>query len=461
MNYKSATMKLNTRNIIVCCIAAFIAMLSACEIDAPLQQNWFDADEYYAGGATTIFDATSAAFSSPAANLAIHNLEKHFEGDLTFEQTYVTAPSDILGGLGPVFNNTSCVSCHTLDGRGKEPSVFRVSLPGIAANGGPLAIPLFGTQMQDKAIFGVDAEGDISIAYTEETFYFADGKPYTLRKPVYTFSGTYIAIPGNALLSVRVAPPVFGLGLLESIPEDDIVGYADVSDADGDGISGKPNYVWDAKENVAALGRFGWKANQPHLNQQTAGAFSEDMGITNPLFPTESCFGQTQYDGLNDDTEIDDYKLDVTSFYTKTLAVPAPRDLEDPDVMLGKQLFYEANCNSCHKPSWQTGVAEIPELSNQKIYPYSDMLLHDMGEGLADHRPDFLADGNEWKTRPLWGIGMTQIANGHTVFLHDGRARNIEEAILWHGGEAESSKEYYRQLSESERKAMLQFLNAL
>ncbi len=454
-------MKFNIRNTIIIAIAVFIATMSACELDPQLQTQWFNEEEYFAGGQTTIFDATSAAFSSPAANLSEEHLEKHFSGDLTFEQTYVTAPASMLGGLGPVFNNTSCVSCHTLDGRGAEPSVFRVSLPGAAANGGPLAVPLFGTQMQDKAVVGISPEGKVTIAYIEETFYFGDGTPYYLRKPVYTITDTYSGIPANAMMSVRVAPPVFGLGLLEAISENDIVAYSDVNDLNDDGISGKPNYVWDVKNNMAKLGRFGWKANQPHLDQQTAGAFSEDMGITSPLFPSESCYGQSQYDGLNDDTEIDDYKLDVTSFYTKTLAVPAPRNLDDATVMKGKQLFYEANCNSCHKPSWTTGVAEIPELSDQKIFPYTDMLLHDMGDGLADNRPDFLADGNEWKTRPLWGIGMTMIANGHTNYLHDGRARNIQEAILWHGGEAETAKEFYRNLSKEDRDALLKFLNAL
>lgn len=454
-------MKLTLRNIIYFSIAAFIAFITACEIDAPVVDEWFNAEEYYAGGATTIFDGTSAAFSSPAPNLSAGNLEKHFEGDLTFEQTYVTAPSEILGGLGPVFNNTSCVSCHTLDGRGAEPSVFRISLPGAAANGGPLPLPLFGTQMQNKAVVGVSPEGKINTIYTEITYYFGDGTPYSLRKPEYTFIETYSGIPANVLLSVRTAPPVFGLGLLEAIPEHDIINYSDVNDNNGDGISGKANYVWDVAEGNIKFGRFGWKANQPNLMQQTSGAFSEDMGITNPLFPEESCYSQTQYDGLNDDTEINHHIVDVTNFYTLTLAVPAPRNLEYPAVMQGKELFYEANCNSCHKPSWQTGVAQIPELSNQKIYPYTDMLLHDMGEGLADGRPDFLADGNEWKTRPLWGIGMTAIANGHTNFLHDGRARNIEEAILWHGGEAEESKEFYRNLSAEERSALLQFLNAL
>ncbi|MBC8173872.1 MAG: c-type cytochrome [Chitinophagales bacterium] len=455
-------MKNKKRTILSLVIFAGISFFAACERDVPVQSQWFDENEYYAGGATTIFDASSAAFSSPANNLSPDNLSKHFEGDLTFEQTYVTAPSDILSGLGPVFNNTSCVSCHTLDGRGAEPSVFRVSVPGVASDGGPVALTGFGRQLQDKAVIGKNPEAKVQITYMEQTFFYADGTPYYLRRPVYELINAYTAVPSDVLISVRAAPPVFGLGLLEAIPELDIINYSDVNDNNKDGISGKPNYVWNVAKSVAEIGRFGWKANQPNLEQQTSAAFNEDMGITNPMFHTESCFGQDQYDGLDDDTEIDFYVTDVTTFYTRTLAVPAPRDLEDPFVMEGKQVFYEANCNSCHKPSWVTGsVADIPEISNQTIYPYTDMLLHNMGDGLADNRTDFLAEGAEWKTRPLWGIGMTQIANGHTNFLHDARARNLEEAILWHGGEAEQSKEYFRNLSKEKRNALITFLKAL
>lgn len=440
-----------------------LLFINGCSIDPEITTNeWYDATEYYAGGNTTLFEATSGAFSTPAPNLSLPNLEKHFEGDLTFEATFVTAPATNNAGLGPIYNNVSCVSCHILDGRGDEPSVFRISIPGTNPFNGPNPVPGMGDQLQDKAIIGELAEGLVQIFYTEEYYNLPDGTPYSLRKPNYTIVDSYIPLPAGTMLSVRAAPPVFGLGLLEAIPENDIINYADEFDNDDDGISGKVNYVYDFASGNTTIGRFGWKANQPHLNQQTSGAFNGDMGITSPLFTSESCEGQSQHDGLPDDPEIDLHFIDVTSFYTKTLAVPAPRNLEDETVMLGKQLFFEIGCENCHKQKWQTGIiSEIPEISNQTIFPYTDMLLHDMGEALADGRPDYLASGSEWKTRPLWGIGLTQLANGHTFFLHDARARNMFEAIMWHGGEAEASKNQFANLSSSERDALITFLEAL
>ncbi len=433
----------------------------SCTTD-PEITNWYNEDEYAAGGATTLYEATSAAFSTPAPNLSATAFEKHMAGDVSFESIFVTAPATNNAGLGPIYNDVSCVSCHTLDGRGDKPSVFRVSIPGTDAHGGPNPAPGFGGQLQDKAVFGVLPEGKVDINYIEEFYKYPDGSSYSLLRPVYTISDTYISLPPGTMLSVRAAPPVFGLGLLEAITEADILAAADEFDLNGDGISGKVNYVWDVASGTAKIGRFGWKANQPHLDQQTAGAFSGDMGITSTLFPVESAYGQIQDDGMGDDPEIDFEFLDITSFYTKTLAVPAPRGLEKPNVMLGKQLFFEIGCENCHRQKWTTGIATgIPELSNQTIYPYTDMLLHDMGPGLADNRPDYLATGSEWKTRPLWGIGLTAVANGHTRFLHDARARNLEEAILWHGGEAEKATNAFKNLNANERAALIAFLEAL
>ena len=195
---------------------------------------------------------------------------------------------------------------------------------------------------------------------------------------------------------------------------------------------------------------------------QNAGAYNGDMGVTSPLFPTETCAGQTNCSGLSDDPEITEEVLDAVTVYLQTLAVPAPRNLEDEGVLQGRKLFSEIGCASCHIPRSKTGVfAGIPAISNQIIYPYTDMLLHDMGDGLADGRPDFLADGREWKTRPLWGIGMSELVNGHTHFLHDGRARNFEEAILWHGGEAELSVDQFKHLASEDRASLISFLKAL
>lgn len=220
--------------------------------------------------------------------------------------------------------------------------------------------------------------------------------------------------------------------------------------------------VWDVIAATTRLGRFGWKANNPTLFQQTFGAYQQDMGVTNPVLPMESAAGQIQDDGLADDPEIDTETLDLATFYVQTLAVPARRNVNASDVLRGEELFYAARCAACHTPTLQTGaLAGVPEVAYQTIHPYTDMLLHDMGDGLADGRPDFLATGREWRTPPLWGIGLTQRIQGHTLFLHDGRARNLLEAIMWHGGEAAQSREAVRAMAKEDRQALLTFLASL
>lgn len=425
-----------------------------------------------AGGETTIFEVTSKAFSTPAPNLSVAGLEKHLDGDLAFEAAFVSAPAAVNSGLGPVFNNNACAACHPSDGRGRPPrpgekpqSMFlRISLPGTNpdGSGGPNPVPGFGTQLFDKSIFGVPPEGEFVISYVEESGSFPDGEMYSLQRPTYEIVNTYQTLPAGVLISPRVAPPVFGRGLLEAIDESTILGFADESDSDGDGISGKPNYVWDYLNGQLTLGRFGLKANNPSLLQQSAGAYNGDIGITSPYFSTESSYGNSQHDGLDDDPEVDQQTLEDVTFYTQTLAVPARRNLEDPQVVRGERLFKQANCSGCHLPEMHTGVLQgVPEVSNQEIAPYTDMLLHDMGDGLADGRSDFLADGNEWRTPPLWGIGLTHLVNGHNLFLHDGRARDLVEAILWHGGEAEESTAFFRNLRKADRDALIAFLQSL
>jgi len=441
---------------------------AACDssgIDAPPID-----EDIPAGGATTLFAVTSKAFSSPAPNLSADGLELHLQGDATFEATFVTAPATINAGLGPVYNNTSCVACHAGDGRGRPPEpgdaassmLFRVSIPGRGAHGEPMPAPGFGGQLQDRGSFGIAPEASVSISYYDSTGYFTDGAPFTLRVPRYTIRSSYQPLPGNVMMSPRVAPPVFGLGLLEAVDESTVLAFADESDRDGDEISGRPNYVWDVQAGRSALGRFGWKANAPNLLQQAAAAYNDDMGVTTSLFPVESCHGQPQSDGRDDDPELSDGELRATAYYTQTLAVPARRNSRDPEVRRGEMLFRQANCTGCHRPAMITGRHdEVPEVSFQNIAPYTDLLLHDMGQGLADGRPDYLATGSEWRTAPLWGIGLTQLVNGHTYFLHDGRARSILEAIMWHGGEAERSREYFRALSAADRTALLKFVEAL
>lgn len=450
-------------------------LLCACDSESPVAVESIPVFSTSArsGGETTVFDASSHAFSIPAPNLSAAALEKHLEGDVEFEAVFVTAPAVVNPGLGPIYNNVSCVNCHSRDGRGRPPGLdeelvsllFRLSLPKTedSIDGKPpIPVPGFGTQLNNRAIVGTPPEGTVKIDYTEQTLVTTDGTRVHLRHPNYTFTETYQPLPENVEVSPRVAPAVFGLGLLEAIPEEAILAYADEADVDGDGISGRPNFVWDVVERRYTLGRFGWKANQPTLRQQVAAAYHDDMGITTSLFLTENSTGQPQLTENRPTPEVSDEILEVVTFYVQTLAVPARRDVEKPEVKHGEQLFAEAQCASCHVPTLRTGVLSgVPSVSNQTIHPYTDLLLHDMGPGLADNRPDFRASGTEWRTPPLWGIGLIRTVNGHTNFLHDGRARNLMEAILWHGGEAEASRQAVEQMSKAERDALIAFLESL
>jgi CxxC motif-containing protein (DUF1111 family) len=450
-------------------------LLSACDSESPVAVESipvFSTSEL-SGGETTVFDASSHAFSIPAPNLSPAAFEKHLEGDVEFEAVFVTAPAVVNPGLGPIYNNVSCINCHSRDGRGRPPGadeglvslLFRLSLPKAedsVIGKPPTPVPGFGTQLNNRAIVEAAPEGKVKIDYTEQPLTTADGTRVHLRYPNYTLTETYQPLPENVEVSPRVAPAVFGLGLLEAIPEETILAYADENDVDGDGISGKPNYVWDVVAQRYTLGRFGWKANQPTLLQQVAAAYNDDMGITTSLFSVENSAGQSQLTDHSVTPEVSDEILEVVTFYVQTLAVPARRNIDDPQVKQGEQLFAEAQCANCHVPTLRTGVlAGVPSVSNQTIHPYTDLLLHDMGPDLADNRPDFRASGREWRTPPLWGIGLVRRVNGHTNFLHDGRARDLMEAILWHGGEAEASRQAVEQMSKEERDALIAFLESL
>jgi len=271
-------------------------------------------------------------------------------------------------------------------------------------------------------------------------------------------------LPENLQISPRVAPGVFGVGLLEAVPERTIVDRADPADEDGDGISGRANRVADARAGGRALGRFGWKADVPTVEQQNAGAFNGDIGITSPIFEDEACPpGQRKCAGAKTGgrPEIDADKLDRVTFYTRTLAVPARRDVGRRATDAGERHFRQLGCESCHLPELRTGDSDVAGLEDQLIRPYTDLLLHDMGPALADGRPDGLASGSEWRTAPLWGIGLVSVVNGHTRFMHDGRARNLTEAILWHGGEAHPARERFRKLPARQRRELVQFLESL
>jgi CxxC motif-containing protein (DUF1111 family) len=413
-----------------------------------------------AGGNATTLNRSAGTFETPALNLTTTERSRHLRGDATFGAIFQPPPATVNAGLGPFFNHNSCAGCHVRNGRGTPVAnatdsgsslLVRVSLPGQnETTGGPLASPTLGDQLQDHSIFGVTPEAKIIIQWRTVSGKYADGEAYELREPKFAITlGSGEPLSEDVLRSPRIPPPVFGLGLLEAISEADILSYADPKDEDGDGISGRPNYAWDVTARARRLGRFGWKANTPNLRQQSAAAYVSDMGVTNPLFPN-----------VTGSSDIDDATLTATTFYTQTLAVPARATLSD-NAKRGAQLFVDASCTSCHRPTFTTGPYEVAALSNQLIAPYTDLLVHDLGEELADHRPDFDASGTEWRTAPLWGIGLSAKVLGEGAFLHDGRARTLEEAILWHGGEAEDARDRFKGMSKSERAALIAFLQAL
>ncbi|MGB7086971.1 MAG: di-heme oxidoredictase family protein, partial [Phormidesmis sp.] len=363
-------------------------------------------------------------------------------------------------GLGPTFNNTSCSGCHIKNGRGMPQlgqALVRISLPADQGlpkvkTEGVVPEPVLGTQLQDSAIYGEQPEAKVALAWGETSGEYPDGEAYRLRSPQLTLSAIDDSKPisKSLLTSLRIPPPIFGVGLLEAIPAQTLAEQADPADSNNDGISGRTNRVWNFENAQMDVGRFGLKANSANLISQTATAYAHDMGIANPLLPNE--------DGTQD---IDLETVKAAAFYTQTLAVPARTQIEDPTVQIGERLFAEANCAVCHLTTIKTGPASVGALANQTIQPYSDLLLHDMGEALADGRPDFEATGQEWRTTPLWGLGLTQTVLPYSGYLHDGRARTVEEAILWHGGEAEGAKQAFMALGKIERQAMLKFLNSL
>ena len=439
------------------------------------------AIEEFSGGDTTIFNSSPSAFGFAARNLKGDRKTTHFLGDSFFKSAWVTAPSSVEGrdGLGPLFNAKACTSCHSKDGRSSPYDdesttglalLFRLSVPGEDGSG-LHPEPVYGDQFNPKSILGVDAEGTVSVEWKYTQLEYDDGEAYELREPIFNFVDLgYGPLADGYMVSPRAAPPVYGLGLLEAIADEDLLALADPDDVDGDGISGRPNYVWDPVSQEDVIGRFGLKANQPSLLVQNAGAFLGDMGLTTPINPNEGCTSAqmdcsmaiTGADEHRGGVEIAMETLEQTTFYTQTLGVPARRDHDDPIVRQGRQLFRDANCSGCHTPGFTTSeVYDMPELAGQTIFPYTDLLLHDMGDGLADNRPDFLANGNEWRTPPLWGIGLVKTVNKHQFFLHDGRARGFAEAILWHGGEAAASRDKFKAMSADERAALIRFLESL
>ncbi len=432
--------------------------------------------EALSGGTSTVLNASGEAFGFASQALTFDEDTDFGIGNSFFRQSWVSAPSSTTArdGLGPFYNAVSCSACHFKDGRGRPPAydyemghglLLRLGTAGTDVHGGPLADPVYGGQLQDNAILGQTAKGQFTITYEDITETYDDGTSVILKKPIYHLQNPgYGTFAAGIRISPRVANQIIGLGLLEAITETDILAHADANDTDGDGISGRANYVYDKASNTTKMGRFGWKANQPDVRQQVAAAFSGDMGLTSSLFPNENCPPGVDCNAIPNggSPEVPDLTLERIVLYSRTLSVPARRNFDDKEVLEGKKIFTDLKCASCHTPKFQTGNDYmIAGLRNQTIRPYSDMLLHDMGANLSDGSPDFLASGSEWRTQPLWGIGLIATVNGHTNLMHDGRARNIEEAILWHGGEAQNAKNTYKKLPLKEREKLLKFLNSL
>jgi CxxC motif-containing protein (DUF1111 family) len=429
-------------------------------------------EEQLPGGDTTNpFLLGVNAFSLPAPNLTAEHEQDFHSGNGFFRQSWVEAPASTTArdGLGPFFNARSCSGCHFRDGRGAPPEdgeaplaalLLRLSVPGAS---GPGPDPVYGGQLQDQANPDVPVEAIPSIAWTEEPGAYDDGTPYSLAVPTYTIaSPAYGPLPDDLQVSPRVAPQMVGLGLLEAIPVERLEALADPDDLDGDGISGR--LQWHDVDGTQMVGRFGWKGDTPTIAHQVAGAFAGDMGLTSRLVPADDCTPAQETclaEPTGGEPEVQDEILDLVVLYSRALAVPARRNAEDAVVLRGREVFFELGCASCHVPSHTTGEAALPELASQQIWPYTDLLLHDMGEPLADHRPLGEASGTEWKTPPLWGLGLVEDVGGHTRFLHDGRARNLEEAILWHGGEAETSRRAFLATDVADREALLRFVEDL
>ncbi len=426
-------------------VAIVLCMVAACGDGGNAEERQ--------GGDTTVDDRTSEAFSHPAATLDNHGRIGFQAGHGLFAFQW---PIPV---LGPLFNNNACVACHGGNGRGlsqigngalQSQALIRISLvtgtPEVP--GGDVPVPGFGLQLQDHATSGLP-EVTVMQTWVEAAEQYGDGEVVMLRKPVLQIRVADGSPLPDMAMSYRQAPGVVGLGLLEAVPDATLLALEDPDDADGDGISGRVNMVWDAERQATVIGRFGHKATEATLRQQTAAAFANDIGLTNQLF--------LERDGMRD---ITDDQLVQTTFFVSTVGVPAAAP-QDAAARRGRVLFDDFGCAACHVPTLVTGDHAIAELAHQTIHPYTDLLLHDVGELLSDGRRDFTAEGVEWRTPPLWGLGVVQVVAPDATFLHDGRARTIAEAILWHGGEALAASEAFRLAPRQQRDELIRFLQTL
>ena len=442
-------------------------------------------DAVRSAGDFTIAVFDEKAFSEPIKVLTYKQHQKFMRGRQHFNQPWVVFPN--LGGdwgLGPTFIADRCSGCHVGGGRGTVPAsdneqvmalLVRLSIPGTDEHGGPKPHPHYGDQIQNQGLMGQDKnstflgervrqEADVYVDWVEVEKSFADGETIVLRKPKLRIENlNFGPLEPDVMYSMRLAQPVFGLGLLQAVPESELKAIAERQRAEG--FNGRFNRVWDAINKKIALGRFGWKANQPSIDQQIAAAFHGDLGVTSSLIDYENC-PPVQKDCAaqppGNEPELIDINWEELVFWTQALAVPARRNVSDPGFVRGEKLFADAKCAVCHVPELNArSIEALPQTEGQLVRAYTDLLLHDMGEELADNRPEFQASGRDWRTQPLWGIGLSETVSGPLALLHDGRARNVTEAIMWHGGEAEVSREAFRNMSKADRDALVKFVESI
>ncbi len=488
-------------------LAIFTGLLVGCSeaqrsADSPVPA--VSESENRPGGNATTSLIPFPSFDKLAPSLPDEAKPDFHAGRALARQPWVKAPTitDARDGLGPVYNARACLACHVRGGKGLIPAdsktplfsgLLKMSIP--VKTGDTLTWqpePTYGEQLQTQSVAlqhqlrlktpaEMAAEGQVApeayayIQWQQSRFTYPDGAEVTLRQPSLDLKHlAYGEMHPETAFSLRNAPMIQGMGLLGLIPQSAINALSDPDDSNQDGVSGRVNQVIDVRTGALAPGRFGLKANKASIDEIVAGAFSNDLGISNPLFPEQPCTqaqllclkqpngnGTTQEDS---GVELADPLLQLVIQFTNNLGVPKRRNPDNPDVQAGRPLFYQTGCASCHQPSFQTTSQTSPELAhlaNQTIWPYTDLLIHDMGPELADHRPDGAASGSEWRTPPLWGIGLSPQVNGSRNLLHDGRAQTIEEAILWHGGEANSAKQRFVQLDNEQRQQLLAFVRSL
>lgn len=461
----------------------FVAvLLAALAVQCAVTGAWADApttDPAQAitmGGALTHYDRSRDAYSRPAPGLSSIELRRFGLGNRVFNTRWVEAPASVSGfdGLGPIFNRDSCSGCHLRDGRGSPPDsgqterkdTFVVKVAATHRRTQRLVANTFGPQLNTAAIAGVAPEGRAVVRYREISGRYADKSAFSLRQPVVELRDTSFAVDRRMRLHVRVAPAVFGLGLIEAVPADAIIAYADPGDANRDGISGRVNWVTAPGDTTARVGRFGWKARVARLVDQSVDAAIEDIGLTSSVHPQQNCTAaevSCANIGSGDEVELSAPLLTALVGYLQSLGVPARASTQAPQRRAdGFRLFKQLKCDGCHRPMLITGDEHpVALLRNQTIFPYSDFLLHDMGADMAGAANDGDAAASEWRTQPLWGLSLLETVNGHILLLHDGRARSVSEAILWHGGEGTAAREAFRRASSEERLVLSEFVMSL